>query len=306
MTLALGSEDDFQQEAPTRAPDRVLKSALVTIESTPQRHVRVPWRNPRMNALFRVSAVAAAALAIIFGPLNLLPRGANEVGASPSPAGPRVDRITIGDPADPSWLAADDQSLWVHDLTGLVRVDLATSAVTARVPMYMQYGYAGTGAGSVWQTDFGSGVLLRIDPVTAKIIATIPVGAAPEGVVVTDGAVWVAERHDGTVTRVDPATNTVVATIPVGPAEGGGPQQMTVGPNSVYVSVENAGTLVRIDPATNAVGLYVPLGGSVASDGTQVWIGVDAGPNGKPKVVRIDPVSGKTITAVDLDVSGIG
>ena len=93
--------DDFQQEAPTRAPDRVLKSALVTIESTPQRHVRVPWRNPRMNALFRVVAVAAAALAIIFGPLNLLPRGANEVGASPSPAGPRVDRILIDDAGRP-------------------------------------------------------------------------------------------------------------------------------------------------------------------------------------------------------------
>ena len=28
-----------------------------------------------MNAFFRVVAVAAAALAIIFGPLNLLPRG---------------------------------------------------------------------------------------------------------------------------------------------------------------------------------------------------------------------------------------
>ena len=63
--------------------------------------------------------------------------------------------------------------------------------------------------------------------------------------------------------------------------------------------------MVRIDAATNKVGLRVPLDGPVASDGKEVWIGVDAGPNGLPQVVRIDPVSGKVITAVDLDTSGI-
>ena len=49
----------------------------------------------------------------------------------------------------------------------------------------------------------------------------------------------------------------------------------------------------------------VPLDGPVASDGKEVWIGVDAGPNGLPQVVRIDPVSGKVITTVDLDTQGI-
>jgi hypothetical protein len=56
--------------------------------------------------------------------------------------------------------------------------------------------------------------------------------------------------------------------------------------------------VVRIDAATNKVGLRVPLDGPVASDGNEVWI---AGPNGLPEVVRIDPVSGKVITTVDLD-----
>ena len=54
-------------------------------------------------------------------------------------------------------------------------------------------------------------------------------------------------------------------------------------------------------PRPNKVGLRVPLDGPVASDGKQVWIGVDAGPNGLAQVVRIDPVSGKVITTVDLD-----
>ena len=57
--------------------------------------------------------------------------------------------------------------------------------------MYMQYGYDATGFGSVWQSDFGSGVLLRIDPVTNKVVKTIPVGSAPSGIAVTADAVWV-------------------------------------------------------------------------------------------------------------------
>ena len=129
-----------------------------------------------------------------------------------------LSRIQVGEPVAPRWFAADDTSLWVHEPTSLVRVDLATSAITGHVPLnWMDYGYATTGAGSVWQTDYENDVLLRIDPVTGKVLASIPVGSAPEGVAVTAGSVWVADEHDGAVTRIDPATNTVVATIPVGP-----------------------------------------------------------------------------------------
>jgi virginiamycin B lyase len=298
-------------------PDRLFDGIVDRIERVPQR--RFAWTTLRFTNMIsplKLAAVVAIAIAIVVGTGRLWLSGVPETGGAvpsapscepasslSSPAGPRVEQVPAGDAADPRWFAADDQSLWVHALTGLVRVDLATSAITAQVPMFMQYGYAGTGEGAVWQTDFDSGTLLRIDPATNKVVKTISVGSGPEGVVVTDGAVWVAERHDGTVTRVDPATNTVVATIQVAPAGSGGPQQMTVGPDSVYVSVENSGKLVRIDPATNEVGFSLPLG-PIASDGTQVWMGVDAGANGKPQLVRIDPVTGETITA--LDTSGIG
>ena len=112
---------------------------------------------------------------------------------------------------------------------------------------------------------------------------------------------WVADEHDGAVTRVDPKTNRVVATIPIGPAGPAGPQIMTAGPGG---SGWTSPTWVRwcgSMPRRTRVGLPVPLDGFVASDGTEVWIGIDAGPNGLPEVVRIDPVSGKVITAVDLD-----
>ncbi len=300
-------------------PDRLFDGIVDRIERVPQR--RFAWTTMRFTNMIsplKLAAVVAIAIAVVVGTgrlwLSSVPDTGGAVPASScaptsplsSPTGARVEQVDAGDAADPRWFAADDQSLWVHALTGLVRVDLATSAITARVPMYMQYGYDATGLGSVWQTDFDHGNLLRIDPVTNKVVKTIPVGSAPVGITVTADAVWVADRHDGTVTRVDPATNTVVATIHVGPAEGGGPQYITAGPDGIWVNDEAEGTVVRIDPATNAVGPVVPLGGSVASDGTEVWVGVDPGPNGKPMVGRIDPVSGKVITKVDLDVSGIG
>jgi YVTN family beta-propeller protein len=169
----------------------------------------------------------------------------------------------------------------------------------------MEYGYLTTGAGAVWQSDYEHDALLRIDPVTGKVVASIPVGSQPLGVAVTAGAVWVADEHSGAVTRIDPATNKVLATIPVGPIAPNGPQIMTAGPGGVWVGIQHTGEVVRVDAATNKVGLRVPLDGPVASDGKEVWIGVD-GPNGLAEVLRIDPVSGKVITTVDLDTEGIG
>ena len=213
----------------------------------------------------------------------------------PSRPGRSIDgRIQVGDPVAPRWFAADDTSLWVHQPTSLVRVDLATSAVTGTIPLpWMDYGYDTTGAGSVWQTDNENDVLVRIDPVTGKVVTRIPVAAAPAGVAVTEGSVWVANEHNGSVQRIDPTTNKVVATIPVGPVAPNGPQIMSAGPGGVWVGIQHTGENVRVDSATNKVGLRVPLDGPVASDGKQVWIGVEEGPNGVSQVVQIDPVSGK-------------
>ena len=217
-----------------------------------------------------------------------------------------VGRIQVGQPVGLRWFAADGQSLWVHEPTSLMRVDLATSAITGQVPMNsMEYGYVTTGAGSVWQTDYENDALLRIDPVAGKVVASIPVGLQPLGVVVTAGSVWVADEHSEAVTRVDPKTNRVVATITIGQPGAAGPQIMTAGPGGVWVDVDNMDEVVRIDSATNTVGLRVPLDGPVASDGSQVWIGVD-GPNGLAEVIRVDPVTGEVITTVQLDTEGIG
>jgi YVTN family beta-propeller protein len=253
---------------------------------------QVPWRPIAIAAM--LIAAAATTLVLIAGSQRRLPS---------APFGP-TSRIQVGDPIDTRWFAADDTSLWVHQLTSMVRVDLATGAVTGTFPLpWMDYGYDATGAGSVWQTDYENNVLVRIDPVAGKVIKSIPVGLAPAGVAVTEGSVWVAEEHSGAVTRLDPATDLVIATISVGPTGSAGPQILTAGPGGVWVDIQNNHSVVRVDAATNKVGLRVPLEGWLASDGTEVWMGLDGGPGGPSRVVRIDPVSGKVITSVDLGTS---
>jgi virginiamycin B lyase len=255
---------------------------------------QVPWRPIAIAAVLIVAA--ATAVALIAG---------TERRPPPLPFGP-TSRAQVGEPVAPRWFASDGQSLWVHEPTSLVRLDLATSAITGTVSLNrMDYGYVTTGAGSLWETDYENNVLVRIDPVAGRTLASIPVGSAPEGVAVTAGSVWVAEEHDGAVTRIDPATNRIIATVPIGPAGSAGPQIMTAGPGGVWVDIQNIRSVVRVDAATNKVGLRVPLEGWVASDTNEVWIGVDAGPNGLSQVIRIDPVSGKVITTVNLDTQGI-
>ena len=310
-------------------PDRLFDAVTDRIERVPQARVaRLHLRFFDMKRYQRFAAAGAAVLLIAIGGSAVLARLSDRNdGVSPAPPttlpssspapsagaslppGAQIDgRIQVGQPVAPRWFAADSQSLWVHEASSLVRLDLATSAITGQVPTNpMEYGYVTTGAGAVWQTDWGRDALVRIDPVADKVVASIPlpVGSAPSGVAVTAGSVWVADEHDGAVTRVDPKTNRVVATIPIDAAGASDPQYLTAGPGGVWVGVQNMASIVRIDSATNRVGLTVPLDGFVASDGAEVWIGIDAGPNGLAEVLRIDPVTGKVITTVHLDTKGV-
>jgi streptogramin lyase len=257
------------------------------------------------------SATAPASVAAS-SPTAALASPAPSTATAPSPtgfpAGWQVSKIQVGEPVAPRWLTADARSVWVHEPTSLVRIDLATGAVTGTVPLnWMDYGYDTTGAGFVWQTDYENDTLVKIDPVAETVVARIPLepGSAPEGVAVTAGSVFVADEHGGAVTRLDPKTGRVIATIPVGPPEPNGPQIMAAGPGGVWVGSQATGENLRIDAATNKVGLRVPIDGPVASDGKEVWINVDPGWDGPSSVVRIDPVTGKVITSVALD-TGLG
>jgi hypothetical protein len=78
--------DYYESEAP-RAPDWVLRSALKTIDTTPQRRVviRVPWRFPQMNTFAKVAIAAVVVIAVgALGLSVLRPAGSSGVGGQPT------------------------------------------------------------------------------------------------------------------------------------------------------------------------------------------------------------------------------
>ena len=84
--------DFYESESSPRAPDWVLRSALQTIDDTPQRRVviRVPWRFPHMNTFAKLAIAAVVVIAVGALSLSALrPSGSSNVGgqptASPSP-----------------------------------------------------------------------------------------------------------------------------------------------------------------------------------------------------------------------------
>jgi len=83
--------DHYAAEAPHRAPDRVLGTALATIDTTRQRRVLVPapWRFATMNGFTRVAAIAVAVIALGAVGLAVLGTGSgprNGPVATPSPS----------------------------------------------------------------------------------------------------------------------------------------------------------------------------------------------------------------------------
>ena len=81
--------DHFAAEVPQRAPDRLLRAALDTIDTTRQRRVLVPvpWRYPNMNGFARLAVAAVAVIAIgALGLAILRPGTGPAVGAPPPPS----------------------------------------------------------------------------------------------------------------------------------------------------------------------------------------------------------------------------
>lgn len=89
--------DWLDEEAPARAPDRILVSTALVIDHTKQRRAwRMPWRLPTMNPAIRVAAIASIAIVAVAAAISLVRLPSSNVGgaATPSP--------TIAPPQSPS------------------------------------------------------------------------------------------------------------------------------------------------------------------------------------------------------------
>jgi YVTN family beta-propeller protein len=113
--------------------------------------------------------------------------------------------------------AAFANSLWAPAWTGVDRIDPATNAVVAEIPL-ARVVQTGAGLNGVWAlTATGStsstlyepdqsrpATLVLIDPATNSVVGTpVSVGISPAYMAVGQGAVWVAQYDSGIVTRVD-------------------------------------------------------------------------------------------------------
>jgi hypothetical protein len=91
--------DFYESEGPPRAPDWVLRSALQTIDDTPQRRViiRVPWRSTNMKTFAKVAIAAVVVIAVGAVGLSVLrPPSSSNVGGQPTASPSPSPSLTIG------------------------------------------------------------------------------------------------------------------------------------------------------------------------------------------------------------------
>jgi YVTN family beta-propeller protein len=162
------------------------------------------------------SCAVAADADSVWVPIDL-PRQLLRVAASKDETASIAERFRL--PAGiRSAITLGGGSVWIADsITGAVRrIDPATGAVIATIPLDAGPSAMVFGHGSVWVTNDKEDSVLRIRPSTNSVVRAISVGADPVALAVGADAVWVANSGDGTLSRIDPATSTVTETIRVG------------------------------------------------------------------------------------------
>ncbi|PNU06781.1 hypothetical protein [Novosphingobium guangzhouense] len=162
------------------------------------------------------------------------------------------------------WVASDNGA---EDRGGLVaRIDPATNAVAASVPVDAGTWYLTSGFGAIWAVSSTKQSLQRIDPTTNTVTASIPLGKEPGFLAAGENGVWVQEQGDGTLARIDPATNALAGRIKVGDNLKWG--DVDTGGGKVWLRTTDDQVFAVIDPATMTVNARM---GQAAGSGALRW-----------------------------------
>lgn len=212
--------------------------------------------------------------------------------------------LTGGAVAVPSGLRVSGGVMWLADIFGYRKIDLASGAVTDVMRMWahgstLQYPFAvGLSDRLVTLASWLTGTVQVLDRATDVTLAMTTGWQAPYAALpLADGSVLVAELGTGNITKASGAgfaTRKIVATGLAGPA------QMTLGRDgALYVTESAAGDLVRIDLVTGnksvvAGELAVPEGVAQTPWGT--FIVAEAG---ERRLTEIDPVTHERRTVAD-------
>jgi YVTN family beta-propeller protein len=133
-------------------------------------------------------------------------------------------------------LTVGEGAVWVTTISErILRVEPATGAVTAEIPVPSQAFEPVAAGGALWAiVAIGDGEIWRFDPNTGSPSGTTHTGKFPIDLALAPKALWVANQGDGTISRVDPATRKVSATVEVGQQ----PTGIAVGNGFVWVLVQ--------------------------------------------------------------------
>jgi YVTN family beta-propeller protein len=253
------------------------------------------WRRTR-RLLVIGSALAVAAVACVVAvtqPWTSEPTGlpANSVSLIGASGGRVGGAVSV---ASPAGLAYGDGAVWAVDSADgmLWRIDQATHAVVAQIPVGSAPTAVAVTGQDVWVTNSGDGTVTRVSAAAGRAVERIQVGNIPVAIAAGSDAVWVANEGDGTVDRIDPATGDVTKR---GIQVGARPDGIAAGPDAIWVANSEDGTVQRIDPATGQPGGPVHVGSGpegIAVTPGAVWVANSL----DLTVSRIDPATG-TVTA---------
>jgi streptogramin lyase len=191
-----------------------LLDGLERYERAPHRRRRPrPRRWPRIRPLARRVAAAAVAAAVA---ITLAVQFAGHPREREQGAPPPVSRLEGFHAAS---LVAEDGSLWItqYDIARLLRVDLRTGKVVARIDVGGSPGGVIAAAGAVWVQDWERGRLLKVDARTDRVVKALKVGTNNSDIAFAAGSVWTIDDN-GQLLRVDPDTAAVIRRLPLGAA----------------------------------------------------------------------------------------
>lgn len=217
-------------------------------------------------------------------------------------------RASVAMPGPCGAMAVAAGSLWVADCkdAAVVRIDLATSAIVARIPTGIANPKGETnvvaGAGSIWVPSDDAGGIARIDPRTNRVVATIRVDPGTHFLSFGFGSLWAVSSAGRSLQRIDPASGKVSRRIALGRQPG----FLVAGEGGVWVQEQGDGTVARVDPRTGKVSCRVKVGanllyGDIDAGGGAIWLRTTA----DQTMVVIDPASMKIVARLGA-ASGSG
>jgi branched-chain amino acid transport system substrate-binding protein len=195
-------------------------------------------------------------------------------------------------------VAAHKGAVWaVAPDYGIVRIDAATGAITAR-SRAVRAGAVAAGPAGVWVLGV-DGVVARLDERSARPVARASVPASSVGAIaVGTDAAWVTSPSEGTLWKVAAGPGSTVGAIELAR----GVSDIAVAEDAVWVANPLAGTVVRVGVESAAVERTLDLEGiprSIAVDGGILWVALVDDPEASAIAVSgIRPLPASTCEAV--------